>query len=140
MRARGFTVITFLLLAGALAGIFWCVTYGPAYIERYEVHSIVSEAANLCYREKNDENVKNMIMNRLNQSFTEEVMDHGRMERVLKFDFTPQNDLRIERTEIPPEVNIWLTYRRTVTIPFVGQQRQVEFTVSANQDLSQVKW
>jgi hypothetical protein len=140
MRARGFTFISFLVLLGAIAGILWCVTYGPAYIERYEVHSIVREAANLCYREKNNEVIKNMIMNRLNQSFTEEVMDHGRMERVLKFDFTPQEDLRIERTEIPPAVNIWLTYRRTVSIPFIGQQRQVEFTVSAFQELSQVKW
>lgn len=140
MRERGFTIVTFLLIVGIAAGVIWCATYGPAYIERYEVHSIVREAANLCYREPNDEQVKIFIISRINSSFSEEVVDRGRTETVLKFDFTPRDDLRIERTEIPKEVNIWLTYRRNVSVPFVGHERQVEFTVHASQDLSPVKW
>lgn len=140
MRARGFTIVSFLLLVGVLAGIFWCVTYGPAYIERFEVSSIVREAAGMCYREQDDEKIKAFILNRFNQSFTVDVMDHGRMERVLKFDFTPNDDIRIDRAKIPPEVNIWVSYRRNVSVPFVGQERQVEFTVHAYQDLSPVKW
>jgi len=140
MRARGFTFVTFLVLAGVLAGAFWCLTYGAAYIERFEVSSIVREAANLCYREPNDEKIQSFIVIKLNQAFSEEVMDHGRMERVLSFDFSPRDDLRIERSDSPREVNIWLTYRRNVTVPLVGQERQVEFTVHAYQDLSPVKW
>ena len=51
-----------------------------------------------------------------------------------------RDDLRIERTESPKFVNIWLTYYRTVTVPLVGQQRQVTFVDHAEQDLSPVKW
>jgi hypothetical protein len=140
MRARGFTFISFLVIVGIAAGVVWLITYGPAYIERYEVHSIVREAANYCYREKDDEKIKGFIINRVGQSFSEEVMDHGRKEMVLKFDFSPRDDLRIDRTETPPEVNIWLTYRRTVTVPLAGYRREVEFTVHAGQDLTPVKW
>ena len=140
MRARGFTFVSFLVLVGILAGIFWCVTYGPAYVERFEVRAIVREAANLCYREKDDEKIRTHIVNQLNNNFTVEVLDHGRTERVLSLDIVPRDDIRIARTETPPEVNIWLSYRRTIAVPFVGQERQMEFTVHAYQDLSPVKW
>ena len=140
MRARGFTFVSFLLLVGVAAGIFWCVTYGPAYVERFEVNSIVREAAGLCYREHDDEKIKAFIMNQLNNNFSVDVMDHGRMERVLKLDITPNDDIRIERSKIPPEVNLWVSYRRNITVPLVGQERQVEFVVHAYQDLSPVKW
>jgi hypothetical protein len=140
MRPRGFTFVTLLVLVAALAAIFWAVTYGPAYVENFEVGRIVHEAANLCYREHDDEKVKDFIMNRLNQQFGIEVMDHGRLQTVLKFDMD-REDIRIDRTEQPPlEVNIWVTYRRTITIPLAGDQRQVVFTDHAGQDLSPVKW
>jgi hypothetical protein len=52
-----------------------------------------------------------------------------------------REDLHIERTDGPPKfVNIWLTYYRTVTVPVIGQQRQVTFVDHAEQDLSPVKW
>jgi hypothetical protein len=140
MRARGFTIITFLVIVGIAAGVLWLVTYGPAYIERFEVSSIVREAAGMCYRERDDERVKAFLLSRLNTSFGVDVVDHGRTEHVLSFDFQPRDDLRIERTETPPEADIWLTYRRNVSVPFVGQERQVEFTVHAKQDLTAVKW
>lgn len=139
MRQSGFTFVSFLVLAAILAAVFWAITYGPAYIEDFEVGRIVHEAANLCYREKDDERVKDFIMHRLNQNFSIEVMDHGRMQTVLKFDMD-RDDIRIDRSEQPLEVNLWVTYRRNVTFPLVGDQRQVVFTDHASQDLTPVKW
>ncbi len=140
VRERGFTIVSFLLLVAVAAAIFWAITFGPAYVELFEVGSIVHEAANLCYREPEDEKVKNFIMYKLQTSFSDEVMDHGRMVQALRFDINRDDDIRIERTQIPPAVNIWVTYRRTVSFPFVGGQRQMVFTKHTEQELSQVKW
>ena len=139
MPRRGFTIITFLLLVGVAAGIFWAVTYGPVYIENFEVKSILRETSNMCYREANDERVKDFFINRMRSTFMVDAIEHGQMQRVFKFD-VDREELRIERTEIPPTVNVWFTYRRTVTFPLVGGQREVVFVDHAEQDLSPVKW
>jgi hypothetical protein len=140
MRERGFTIVTLLFLLGVFAAIFWAITFGPAYVELFEVGSIVHEAGNLCYQQADDEKVKDFIIDRLQSNFSDEVMDHGRRVRTLRFDINRDDDIRIERTQLPPAVNIWVTYRRTVSFPFVGGERQVVFTKHTEQDLSQVKW
>ena len=128
-----------LVLVGVLAAIFWAVTYGPAYVENFEVKSIVRETANYCYREASDEKVKDYFMNRMRLTFSHDVMEHGVMQHVFKFDVDPA-ELRIDRTEIPPAVNIWFTYRRAVTVPLLGGEREVVFVDHAEQDLTPVKW
>jgi hypothetical protein len=139
MRQRGFTFMGFLIAVAVAAGIFWCVTYGPIYVENFEVKSILRESANLCYRESNDEKIKDFFMVKLARTFSEEVMDHGVMQHRLKFD-ADREEIRIERTETPLEVNMWFTYHRTVTIPLLGGEREVIFVDHAYQDLSPVKW
>jgi hypothetical protein len=140
MRQRGFTFITFLVLVGALGAIFWCVVYGPAYVESFEVGRIVHEAGNMSYHEKDDSKVRDWIMSQLNQNFSEDQQVGGRMEHVLKIDIQPNDDIRIERSEVPPQCEIWVTWRRTVTVPFSGTQREVSFTKHVTEDLTPVKW
>jgi hypothetical protein len=140
MRERGFTLVSFLLLVAVFAAIYWAITFGPAYVELFEVGSIVHEAGNLCYRQPDDERVKDFILDRLQSNFSDDVMDHGRMVRTLRFDINRDDDIRIERSQLPPAVNIWVTYRRKVTFPFVGGEREVVLTKHTEQELSQVKW
>lgn len=136
----GFTfmsVLIFLALAGAL---FWLFAYGQAYYENLEVKHIVSQAANLAYSHPGDDGwVKDFIVREMHRAFDEDVLDHGRMQRELRVDFDPE-DVRIDRTDQPPLINIWVTYSRMVTLPLVGERRQVTFTEHAEQDLSPVKW
>jgi hypothetical protein len=140
MRQRGFTFITFLVLVGALAAIFWIITYGPAYVESFEVGRIVREAGNLTYKEGDDEKVKDFIMLQLQMHFSEDQQVGGRTEHVLKLDIVRNDDIRIERSEVPKQSEIWVTWRRTITIPFVGGERQISFTKHVEQDLTPVKW
>ena len=51
-----------------------------------------------------------------------------------------ETDLRIERTQIPAFIHIWLSYSRDVQVPVLKQQRRVTFNEYAEQDLSPVKW
>ena len=139
MRPRGFTFMAFLIAVGVAAAIFWAVTYGPVYIENFEVKSILHETANMCYRESVDEKVKDFFMNRMGSTFMIDAMEHGQMQHVFKFE-VDREELRIARTEIPPAVNVWFTYRRTVTFPLVGGEREVVFVDHAEQDLTPVKW
>lgn len=134
-RERGLTFITVLLLLGIAAGVFWIITFGSAYWENQEVKSMLKEAANLCYHEHNDGKVRAFIMRKLEQQFGQP----GQPDKRLAIDLDPQ-DLRIERTESPKHVDIWLTYSRTVRTPFVDQERTVTFSDHADQDLSDVKW
>ena len=135
---RGFTFVSFLVLVGGLALVGWVVTYGPAYWDNIDVNRTLKEAANMCYREHNDETVRRFVFRELHKKFdTDERDTNG--DQIMVIDVQPE-DLRIERVDSPPMVNIWLTYQRTVTIPLLNQQRAVTFYDHADQDLSPVKW
>ena len=137
-KPRGLTFITVLLVAGAVALIGWIVTYGPAYWDNVDVNRTLKEAANMCYREPDDEKVKNWVFLQLHRQFDTEEKDGSGMP-VMAID-VQRDDLRIERTESPRFVNIWLTYQRLVNVPLLNKQRSVTFVDHAEQDLSPVKW
>jgi hypothetical protein len=136
--ARGFTFVSFLVLVGGLLLVGWVVTYGPAYWDNIDVNRTLKEAANMCYREHDDEKVRRFVFRELHRKFDTEERDNNG-DYVMTIDVQP-DDLRIERTDSPSWVNIWLTYQRVVTIPLVNQQRSVTFYDHAEQDLAPVKW
>jgi hypothetical protein len=136
---RGITFVTVLLVVGLAAGVVWAVGFGPAYVENFEVKRVLAEAANLSYRETDDEHVKDFVFQRLHQLFDEQVEDHGRTVTEMRID-VDRGDLRIERTEVPRFVHIWLTYSRDVTVPVVNLERRITFDDYAEQDLSPVVW
>jgi len=138
-KHRGLTFITVLLFAAVIAGVVWGITYGEAYWENLEVKRVLKEAANLSYREADDRRIREYVFNQLHHLFDQRVEDHGREITEMRID-VDDSDLRIERTQIPNMMHIWLTYSRDVEVPVVHQQRRVTFDVYADQDLSPVKW
>ena len=136
---RGLTLVTVLMVVGLAAAVLWVVGFGPAYVENFEVKHVLSEAANLSYHDGNDEHVKDFVFTQLHHLFDEEVEDHGRMTTEMRI-AVDRDDLRIERTEVPRFVHIWLTYSRDVTVPVVNVERRMTFDDYAEQDLSPVKW
>jgi hypothetical protein len=135
----GITFVTVLLFAAALAAVLVGVTYGEAYWENLEVKRVLKEAANLSYRESDDRRVREYVFRELHHIFDQKVEDHGRVITEMKID-VDDGDLRIERTQVPAFVHIWLTYSRDVQVPLLHQQRRVTFNEYAEQDLSPVKW
>ena len=135
----GITFITVLLFAAALAAVLVGVTYGEAYWENLEVKRVLKEAANLSYRESDDRRIREYVLKELHHLFDQKVEDHGRVITEMKIDID-DGDLRIERTQVPAFVHIWLTYSRDVQVPLLHQQRRVTFNEYAEQDLSPVKW
>ena len=136
---RGLTFVTVLILVGAAAAVFWFVTYGPAYWENLEVKRVLKEAANLSYREHDDGRIREYVFRELHHLFDQKVEDHGRVLTEMRID-VDDGDLRIERTQIPAFIHIWLTYSRDVEVPLLHKQRRVTFDEYAEQDLSPVKW
>jgi len=135
----GITFITVLLFAAALAAVLVGVTYGEAYWENLEVKRVLKEAANLSYRESDDRRIREYVLKELHHLFDQKVEDHGRVITEMKIDID-DGDLRIERTQVPAFMHIWLTYSRDVQVPLLHQQRRVTFNEYAEQDLSPVKW
>ena len=135
----GITFITVLLFAAALAAVLVGVTYGEAYWENLEVKRVLKEAGNLSYRESDDRRIREYVFKELHHVFDQKVEDHGRVITEMKID-VDDGDLRIERTQVPSFVHIWLTYSRDVQVPLLHQQRRVTFNEYAEQDLSPVKW
>ena len=136
---RGITLVTVLLFVGIVAGVLWLATYGEAYWENFEVKRVLKEAANMSYREKDDARIRTFVFNELHHLFDVKVEDHGRVITEMRIDLD-DGDLRIERTQVPAFVHIWLTYSRDVQVPLIHQQRRVTFNEYAGQDLSPVKW
>jgi hypothetical protein len=139
LKQRGLTVVTVLILLAGIGGIYWIVAYGPAYWDNVDVNHILKQAANMCYRDPRDDVVTNWVFVELHRRFDEEVLQNGHIERVMSIDADPQ-DLRIERTEQPKYVHIWLTYHRSINLPLIGGQRELTFVDHVEQDLSPVKW
>ena len=138
MRQRGLTFITVLVVLGGILAIGWIATYGPAYWDNTDVNKILKAAANMCYREPNDEKVRAFMLIELHRRFdTGERDTNG--EPIMAIDFG-DDDIRIERQDQPRWVNIWFTYQRTIKIPFVDQERTITFYDHAEQDLAPVKW
>ncbi len=138
-RDRGVTFVTVLIVVGIVAAVFWFLTYGQAYWENFEVKRVLKEAANMSYRETDDGKVRAYVFRELHHLFDQKVEDHGRVITEMRID-VDEGDLRIERTQIPAFVHIWLTYSRDVMVPVIKQQRRVTFNEYAEQDLSPVKW
>ena len=138
-KPRGITFVSVLLFLGAVALVGWIVTYGPAYWDNFGVKRTLNEAANLCYRQPDDEEVRRWVFGQLHQQFdTGERGPDGLPAMMIDVN---RDDLRIERTETPKKMaHIWLTYRRMVKLPLVGQEREVTFVDYVEQDLSPVKW
>jgi hypothetical protein len=122
-----------------LAGVLCFITYGQAYWENFEVKRVLREAANLSYREADDARVREYVFKHLHHLFDQKVEDHGRVITEMRIE-VDESDLRIERTQIPAMIHIWLTYSRDVEVPVIHRQRRVTFTEYAEQDLSPVKW
>jgi len=135
---RGITFVTVLLLVGAAAAVVWFITYGQAYWENLEVKRVLREAANVSYRQ-DDGAVRTFVFRELHHLFDQKVEDHGRVLTEMRID-VDDGDLRIERTQIPAFIHIWLTYSRDVEVPLLHKQRRVTFDEYAEQDLSPVKW
>ena len=136
---RGITFVTVLLAIAAVGAVLWLATYGPAYWENFEVKRVLKEAANMSYRQPDDRELRNYVFRELHHLFDQKVEDHGRVITEMRID-VDDSDLRIERTQIPAYIHIWLTYSRDVQVPLLGQQRRVTFNEYAEQDLSPVKW
>jgi len=138
-RDRGITLITVLVFVGAVAAVLWLATYGEAYWENFEVKRVLKEAANLAYRQPEDKYVREYVFRELHHLFDQKLEDHGRVITEMRID-VEEDDLRIERTQVPALVHIWLSYSRDVRVPLLHQQRRVTFDEYVEQDLSPVKW
>jgi hypothetical protein len=133
------TWVSFLLLAIVAGAFFWLFTFGEAYWDDFEVRGILHQAAARCYN-TDDEHVRAFVFGKLHDVFDMEVQDRtGRLVKVLKIDVA-EDDLRIERNQVPAYVHVWLTYNRAVKLPLVGQTRTLTFNDHAEQDLTPVKW
>jgi len=118
--------------------IYGIVAFGPAYWENAQFKTTLHEAANMCML-KNDDIVHQFIEKNLVQQFDTGVMDE-RGNKILSIDYDPNQDVRIERTEQPRYVNIWVTYQRHVPLPLIGGERILTFNQHVEEDLSPVKW
>jgi len=139
MRAhRGFTLVGLLFLLAGAAMIYGIVVFGPAYWDNTQFKSTLHEAANMCMR-KDDDAVHQFIDQKLVERFDTGAMD-DRGNKILSIDYDPNQDVRIERTEQPRYVNIWVTYQRHVPLPLIGGERVLTFNQHVEEDLSPVKW
>jgi hypothetical protein len=139
-RPRGITAMSVLIFIALAAFVYCLFAFGQAYWDDMEVNGILRQAANECYRQPDDGAVRQSIVNKLNSTFAVVGEDaFGRRESRLPIVFG-DGDLQIQRSQVPKNVNIWLTYQRTVKLPLVNQERVLTFNDHVEQDLSPVKW
>ncbi|HEX9574387.1 MAG TPA: hypothetical protein VF994_09850 [Myxococcales bacterium] len=139
-KPRGITLMTVVIFLALAGGVYFLFAFGQAYWDNLEVNGILRQAANECYRQPDDQAVKQFILNKLHSAFDvagEDKVGRREVRMAMVFD---EGDLQIQRTEVPRYVNIWLTYQRKVRLPLVNQERTLTFNDHAEQDLSPVRW
>jgi hypothetical protein len=139
-QARGVTLMTVLLFLALAGGAYCLFAFGEAYWEHLEVMGILRQAANECYRQPDDVQVKQFISRKLHSTFDVVGEDkYGRTDTRMPIVFD-EGELQIQRTEVPRYVHIWLTYHRKVKLPLVNEERVLTFNEHTEQDLSPVRW
>jgi hypothetical protein len=138
---RGLTWVSFLLLVLVVAGGYWLYVFGPVYLDNAEVKQFCAQAGNLAYTERRDATIKAFVVDHIQAKFVyDEMQPNGVSKKAYRIDFDPDQDIRIERTTIPPLINIDVSYGRLVPLPIIGGARTLTFNVHIDQDLSTVKW
>ena len=138
-RARGVNYIGVVMLLALGAGFYWIVVFGGVHWEHHELKAVIGQACNIAYQEHDDRRVRDFIVKRTDEMFGYEYEEFGMRTRGTKINFEP-DDLVLERSLIPPEMRIRLSYTRTVKLPIIGGERVVAFNIDVKQDLSPVKY
>ena len=139
-RERGLTFVTVLMLLALAAGIYWVAVFGQIYWDNQEVKSLLRQAANSAYQQKDDKYVRIYLLRSLDDKFGYDGDDgNGHAVRRSRLEYEP-DDLKLERTLVPPLIRIDMHYTRTFVLPIFGGLRVVSFNDHVEQDLSVVKW
>ena len=106
---RGITLMTVLIFLALAGGVYCLFAFGQAYWENFEVKGILRQAANECYRQPDDAQVKQFISNKLHSTFDVVGEDKfGRRESRMPIMFD-EGEVQIQRTEVPKTARDILT-------------------------------
>src|SRR5713101_1618306 len=102
-KPRGITLMTVLIFLALAAGVYCLFAFGQAFWDNLEVNGILRQAANECYRQPDDQAVRQLILNKLHMSFdvagedkvgrSEVRMPLVNQERTLTFNDHAEQDL-----------------------------------------------
>jgi len=138
-RERGVNFVSLALLLAVAAGFYWIIVFGGVHWENHELKSVIGQACNIAYQETADERVRQFIVKRADEMFGYDYEEFGMRKHGSKIAFEP-DDLILERSKVPPEMRIQLSYTRMVKLPIFGGERQLAFHIDVKQDLSPVKY
>lgn len=136
---RGITIVTVLILLVLAGGVYWLVVFGGAYWDNQEVKAVVRQAGNIAYSQPNDDQIRSFIIKKTQDMFEYEYEEFGQRKKGYKVDLRPE-DVLIERNQVPPWIRIDVTYSRIIRPPFHQPEKQLDFAIHVDQDLSPVKW
>ena len=138
-RERGVNFVGVAILLAFAAGFYWIVVFGGVHWEHHELKAVIGQACNIAYQERDDRRVRDFIVQRTDEMFGYDYEEFGMRKRGNKVGFEP-DDLILERSQIPPEMRIRLSYTRRVKLPIIGGERVLAFYIDVKQDLSPVKY
>jgi hypothetical protein len=83
--------------------------------------------------------VRAFIIRKLQEMFEYEYEEAGQRKKGYQVDLRNE-DVVIERSLVPAYIRIDVTYSRLIRPPFNQPDKQLDFVVHVEQDLSPVKW
>lgn len=138
-RPRGISFITVLLLLALGGGVYWIVVFGGAHWDNQEVKTVVRQAGNIAYTQHDDGQIRNFIINKIQEIFVYDYEELGQHKKGYRVDLRPE-DILIERSQVPALIRIDVSYSRIIRPPFNQPEKQLDFAIHVEQDLSPVKW
>ncbi|MDF1565230.1 MAG: hypothetical protein P1V51_19490 [Deltaproteobacteria bacterium] len=131
LEERGETSwLTYLLLLGAVGGIYLLIAYAPVYLDHYNARSKCEETLSKTWRYKDEERTRLELKKALAEVRMEEAAEFGEVKKLPAI--RPRDDelrVTIDESVVPPMLRIEAPYTRVVKFPFIKKQKYKSFTL-----------
>jgi len=132
--------VTVLLVLGLAVAGYAAVVFFPPAVLHYEVKQVVRDYGNQAVKNKNDEQLRRDMLQKIRSLDSEPMVDEaGRMIRVPVVDPRAE-DVTWERTADPPSLHVAFEYPRTLELPWLDRSIERVYRVDLTMDLTRPDW
>lgn len=126
-------------LALVAVAVYFGIMYVPPYFEAYEVKQVLREAANMGWREPDDEKIRDFILNKCKQIGSHYEIREGQ-EITVPGVVLLNDDVFVTRNEQAKSIVLQVRYSKHINYPFTARQKTLNFSPSVKGDTTPVKW
>lgn len=131
--------VSMLLLTGLVAGGYLAIVYVPLYVDNYQLKRVMQEAANLAWKQPDDDALRKLILSKSANVGARWVVEEGRDKKIPGFGLLADN-IFVTRDEATKTVIVQINYEREIILPIFARKQTLSFNPYVQVSTAEVKW